>query len=341
MNKFLLKKYIAIVACIIGSFAVITLAAVLSHNFTAAGEADLFRPGQLREPNNPYNGDLGTDTENQPAAQGLPDFNMLILGLDDGTLPDVILVLMFNGQTSEINMISVPRDTFVLLTDEEWAMFREINRGGNIYSNGWLKLNEMHAHAGLANGERFLRNHLHNMLGIEIQHYAVLDLDVFQNIVDAVGGIYIDVRPQGMFYTPTDGTVTIRIEGGRQLLDGNQAMRFVRFREGDGDLGRIGRQQQFMQAFFTQALDNESIMSNVGTYVNTFVNQVRTSWGILDTLRYATPAVAAALNPESIGFHTLPGFADFRFNPAAGRNYSYFFVDVAEARQLIEEISTR
>ena len=341
MNKFLLKKYIAIVACLLGSFAIISFSAIVSHNFTMAGQTANFASSSQSRPS----GGGAPDDEESESTDGtsrniLPDFNMLILGLDDGILPDAIMLLMYDGENNMIDVVSVPRDTRVILTPEERQMFTDFGR--RYPSHHWLKINELNSWGGMENGHRLIARHLELTLDIDIHFYTILEMEIVKDIVDAVDGIYMDIRPQGFHYNPRDaqgrpaGTIIVNIPGGRQLLDGNRAEQVLRFRQfQDGDIGRIHTQQQFMREFFNQALTAEAIMSNPGTFVNAFATRVRTDFGVLDIARYI--GAVDALNPDSIEFHTLPGHADFMRDPA-GVNRSWFFVDVMQARELMEEI---
>ncbi|MCL2396436.1 MAG: LCP family protein [Defluviitaleaceae bacterium] len=335
MNKSLFKKYIAIVTCLIGSFAIIGLSAVMAHNFTLAGQTG---PPATQIPINGNGGQANQATgqdnpPDEPEAQALDDLNILVLGLDDDNLPDVIMIVMYDGENHEIDVVSVPRDTQVVMTQTERDMMAEIGR--RFPSHGVVKINELHAHAGRTNGYRLVSHHLENMLDIEIDYYVIIELDAFKYIVDAVGGIYVDVPP-GFRYTVTGGAIRIDLPPGRQRLDGNMAEQFVRRRNTlHGDLDRIRNQQIFMREFFTQVLGSEDLMSRLPALASSFITHVRTDFGILSALRYV--GMADALNLDSIEFHTLPGHAGTALNPV-GREYSWFFVDVEGSRELIREI---
>jgi len=339
MNKYLLKKFCAIVFCLLASFAIIAVSAVVSHNFTVANEAaSPARPGErpIGGGNNGH-ADSG-DTSTASTRTGPPDFNMLVLGLDDGGfLPDVIMVLMYNGETNDINILSIPRDTLIIFGDDEWALFEEIGRANRPPAHGWVKINEMHAFAGLEHGARILTDYLERRLGIEIGFYMTISMDAFTYIVDTIGGVYLEVPWPGMFYNignEDGGTIEVNLQPGWQRLSGSQAEQFVRFRDLGGDLPRVANQHIFMQAFFEQALSNEAIMGNLFAYAGIFVRQVRTNWGIPDTLRYLD--VVSNLHNDNIAFHTLPG-EPMRIPNPANRYYWYVIADWDEALELIAE----
>ena len=333
MNNFLLKKYCAIVVCLIGSFAIISFAAIVSHNFTLAGQrADLATPGELSPA---YNGDGNYSADiPAPPPPANPDINVLILGLDEGSLPDTIFVALFDGATNMIDIVGVPRDTQIFMTDEERAMFAEIGR--NFPQHGNIKLNELHSWAGLANGYRLLTHRLENMLQIEIDYHVIIDLDDFKYIVDAVGGIYMDIPPPGLFYNAEGGTIAVNIQPGHQHLDGRRAEQVVRFRQfRDGDIGRINMQQAFMQEFFVQVLSNDNIMNNFLPLAQSVFGRVRTDIGLVSLFRYA--GLVEYLDTQGIEFHMLEGHSGMAPD-LAGINRSWFFVDVEASRRLIEQI---
>ena len=336
MDKILLKKYIAIVVSLISCFAIVMISASMAYSVISASQFTVATPNELNGLSDNY---AYKDEEPQEQAVILPDLNVLILGIDDeANLPDVILVLTYDGVNNAIDIISVPRDTQVVMSPHEMEMIREAGRW--FPSHGVVKLNELHAHAGLNIGHQVLAHHIGTILGIEFDNYVIIDLDAFRYIVDAVGGVYVDIRPEGMYYNVNNsmgGTIEVSLPGGRQLLDGNMAEQFVRFRRyRDGDLGRINASQQFMNEFFVQVLGREQIMSNVGPLVTSFMTHVQTDFGIADALRYI--GAVDALNPDSIDFFILPGQPMDAPRPGETNDTSWFFVDHTAARGLMKEI---
>jgi len=337
MNKRLLKKYIAIVTCLISSFLVISLSAIAVHNFTLAGN----QPGSLAtekdingDDNYPNQSQSTQSTPQPPQRQTLPDLNILVLGLDDGgRLPDAIFVVMYDGKNNEIDVLSIPRDTQVSLSP---TLRQMMEASGNWFpSHGVMKINEMHSWAGLTHGPGVVSYYLESLLDIEVHNYVLLNLSAFKYVVDAVGGIYM-YFPEPLRYLEPGATIHVNIPAGLQHLDGARAEQVVRMRNfRDGDLDRIRLQQRFMQEFFTQVLDMESIMSNLGTLVGTFLTHVRTDFGILDALPYIR--VANTLNPDSIEFHMIPGTAREALDPG-GRNASWFFPNLDALGNMMEQI---
>ena len=170
--------------------------------------------------------------------------NVAVFGTDeDGFRADVNMVVSFNTTTKELHMISVPRDTRVVLTDDMIDYLEKEdeyvpNRNG-VY--GQCKLTEVHAYAGKGNRCAFSVAMLEELLDVEIDYYVKFDLTAFKKVVDAVGGVDFYV-PMNMYWDMTDtGGPLINLREGMQHLDGDKAEQLVRFRDGyaQKDLKRI------------------------------------------------------------------------------------------------------
>lgn len=164
--------------------------------------------------------------------------NLLILGLDgDGTRSDVILLANYKPGENAINILSIARDTKVIV-------------------NG--KLAKINALLGMG-GESLLISEIKKMTGLTIDYYLTLDFAGFREIIDKLGGVEIDV-PFDMHYDDPVQDLHIHLNKGRQVLDGAKAEQFVRYRKGnswgegykDGDLGRIEAQQLFIKELVKQ-----------------------------------------------------------------------------------------
>ncbi|MCD8238800.1 MAG: LCP family protein [Clostridiales bacterium] len=225
-----------------------------------------------------------------------------IYGVDqDEALSDVIIVACFDKNTGKINALSIPRDTYVTLSD---SLYNEMKAAGH-YAPKTMKINAVHSWAG-EDGDKFLTEELEEMLGIpQISYYITINVEAFQKIVDDIGGITVDV-PQDMYYTDATQDLYIDLKAGLQTLDGYQAMGLVRFRQyTNGDVDRVQVQQLFLNALLEQALSTETILKNINNYVETFLTYVKTNMTVTDALKY-TPFFPV-LNSDSLVMATLPG----------------------------------
>jgi LCP family protein required for cell wall assembly len=174
-----------------------------------------------------------------PAATGrLPGtYTFLALGKDDiGLNTDTIMVGKLDTQNETLDIVSVPRDTLVNVA---WG-----NR----------KINGIYANAGVPGTGDIdgVMDGLQDILGVPLDNYILININAFEEMVDTIGGIYYDV-PRDMFYDDPGQDLHIAISAGPQLLSGENALKVVRFRGGNGgsgyangDLGRIDTQQDFL-----------------------------------------------------------------------------------------------
>jgi LCP family protein required for cell wall assembly len=174
--------------------------------------------------------------------------NIMLLGVDerpkegDPGRSDTLLVMMVDTLTREVSLVSVPRDTRV-----------------RIKGLGWDKIN----HAFAAGGAALTQQTTENFLGIPIDYYAKVDLQSFGRVVDAMGGVTIDVEER-MQYEDTWDNFVIDLKPGLQRLDGRTALQYVRYRDEEGDIGRIRRQQKFIKAVLAEMNTLAGIMKLPG-----------------------------------------------------------------------------
>ena len=224
-------------------------------------------------------------------------------------------------------MISVPRDTRVILTDD---MIRYLekenahvpNRNG-VY--GQCKLTEVHAYAGKGNRCTFSVAMLEDLLDISIDYYVKFDLSAFRKVVDAVGGVDFYV-PQDMYWDMTDtGGPLINLKEGMQHLDGAKAEQLVRFRDGyaQKDLKRIEVQQEFITALIEKICSSQTLMSKLDDLVEVVLDCTESNITITEALGYVK--YVKDLDPAKITSDTVPG-----------EGGSYFDMDEAGTKELID-----
>ncbi|OGJ47308.1 hypothetical protein A2344_05295 [Candidatus Peregrinibacteria bacterium RIFOXYB12_FULL_41_12] len=151
-------------------------------------------------------------------------FNILILGTH-GTLTDTIMVASINEELETVSLISIPRDMFV----------------------SGRKINE---HYGLYGVEQ-LKEAVTEVTGLSIDKYAVIDLQAFIDIVDAIGGIdvYVDKAIYDNAYpNGKGGYMVFSLGAGQQHLDGSTALKYARSRHSTNDFDRANRQQKVIVA---------------------------------------------------------------------------------------------
>lgn len=164
--------------------------------------------------------------------------NVLILGVDDGGERSDTLILAAASPASGLWLLSIPRDTRVSIPGRQ----------------GLDKIGHAHAYGGPELASRTVSA----LIGAPVHGYVEFDFRAFAAAVDALGGVEIDVE-QRMSYRDPYQNLKIDLRPGLQTLRGGEALQYVRFRDGTGDIGRIQRQQKFVAALLDQAFSPSRI----------------------------------------------------------------------------------
>jgi len=324
-KKKLLFKFLIVFFSII--FVFVFLIAAVWYGFRASGE-----DGQSAVVGF-FQGFFGVDDETLIDWNLLPPVktNVLVLGVDDeASLTDTMFLVTFDRETFRTDVISLPRDSWITLDEELFSRLRVQSAGRS------MRLNSIYNKAVPGEGGDIVRLHVEQMLGITVHHWVSMDLAGFRAVVDAMGGVYMEVRPQGLQYFDPCADFRINIPGGWQRLDGVAAEGFVRFRTfPEGDLARIRMTQDFMSAFMDQLLDRDVIRENALSFLGILISYVNTDFNVIfDLPKYI--AYIPSISVENLTFHMLPGEAT-TITPGGVRTAVYL-VDVNATRELIDEI---
>lgn len=187
---------------------------------------------------------------------GFPSFssinqpiNVLILGIDNSGHPhqnnftpaaamagnsDTMLLVRLIPSTHQINILSIPRDTLVEMPGV-----------------GIDKVNDANA----IGGAKLATQTVSHLLGdIPIDRYVRLDTEGFIKLVDALGGVEVNI-PKEMHYVDKSQNLKINFLPGKQQLNGQHLQQYIRFRHDElGDIGRVQRQQEALKAILQVAL---------------------------------------------------------------------------------------
>ncbi len=211
--------------------------------------------------------------------------NVLILGCDErdnvylGTRSDTVILANIDLKEKIVRLMSIPRDTRVYVPD--YGVWDKMNStiNPNYFRDGGVPLT--------------LRTAEH-LLQVPIRLYVVLDFISFQEIVDTIGCVMIDVERDMFYYDPTDGTL-INLKKGYQCLDGDKALQYVRFRDFQGDYsrdpqgrihGRVTRQTNLIRALAKEASKVRNVMK-INNIIHTLVNRVETNIDASELLKIA------------------------------------------------------
>lgn len=157
----------------------------------------------------------------------------LVMGCDASEhLTDSILLLSLNENLHRVRILQIPRDTYAEYTEKD---YKKLNGAMNVLGAGGVK------------------QFLSQAIGVPIDYYVVLQLRFFGELVDAVGGVEMEI-PNDMEYDDPSQNLRIRLKSGMTRLDGAAAQQLVRYRSGyaNADLGRLDTQKLFLRAFAKQ-----------------------------------------------------------------------------------------
>jgi LCP family protein required for cell wall assembly len=165
--------------------------------------------------------------------------NLLVIGTDSrskdassGGRSDTLIIVHIDPDQNYLSVLSLPRDLRVDIPGHDKG-----------------KLNTAFAFGGPALAIKTIEQ----TTGVDINHYMEIGFNAFSDIVDSLGGVYVDVDKR--YYNPTYNYEPIDIYPGYQLLDGANALDYVRFRHDlNIDFGRMERQQRFLTALREQAM---------------------------------------------------------------------------------------
>lgn len=238
--------------------------------------------------------------------------NVAVFGTDeDGFRADVNMLVSFNTTTKELHMISVPRDSRVVMTDDMTSHLEEkgayVPQQNGVY--GQCKLTELHAYAGEGNRCAFSTAMLEEILGVKIDYYVKVDLSAFRQIVDAVGGVDFEVE-QRLYYVDPYQDLYIDLYPGMQHLDGEKAEQLVRYRDGyvQKDLKRIEVQQQFIQALIEKVCSSDTLLNRLDDLVEVVLDCTESDITVTEALKYVK--YVKDLDPAKVTSDTVPYVGD-------------------------------
>jgi LCP family protein required for cell wall assembly len=208
--------------------------------------------------------------------------DILVLGVDsrDGegwvTRADTVMIVGINPSRLHVSLLSIPRDLFVDVPGYGLQRVNTVNMLGEMESSG--------------RGPELVAAAIEQGFGIGVERYVRLDFNGFVDLIDAVGGITIDVE-RAIVDTnyPTDdyGIMTIQFDPGVQHMDGERALIYARTRYADDDYRRVGRQQQIVSALLGRLVNPAYWPSALGV----LHRSVDTNLTLWDMMRLAPPVL--------------------------------------------------
>ncbi|MFH8370892.1 LCP family protein [Streptomyces sp. NPDC018031] len=237
---------------------------------------------------------------------------------------DTIMLVHLSADRDRASVISLPRDSYADIpahTDPLTGTHRPAHP---------QKLNAAYAEGGPSLTVRTVEH----LTGVHVDHYLEVDFTSFMKTVDVVGGVRICTpRPLRDTHTGLD------LAAGSHDLSGGEALRYVRSRhvDGDSDLGRMSRQQQFLAALLRKATDSGVLLNPVrfSRVASGLLGSVRADHGFGSAELVALGRAMRGLDPASSEFTSVP-LGDLSHQvPGVGSTVTW---DPAKARRLFESV---
>ncbi len=246
-----------------------------------------------------FSGDKGVET-------------FVVAGVDaDGYRTDLILLCQVKSGSKTVNILQIPRDTKV----DNHRNDKKINSA--YYSGTDVMLDE-----------------IYQVTGIKAEKTVIVSFEAFKELVDSVGGVKVTVPIRMKYSDPVQG-LEIDLQAGEQVLDGEHAEMYMRYRKGndgsgypDGDVGRMKAQKEFYAAVADKLLSPMSIFKAPQIY-GAISKNVETDfsggeiWGMMFKM--------LGIRSDDVKIFTIPG--EGRYIGGG----SYFVPDKAELKRIVDE----
>ncbi len=248
--------------------------------------------------------------------------NILVMGIDPGSdtlidseevfkgRSDTLLLVRFDKSAESVNVLSIPRDTQV-----------------EIPGVGWGKVNEANYWGGVELATEVIQENLNQ---VPIDRYIRVSSGAFKELVDLLGGVEIFVA-QPMSYLDQTQQLKIDLLPGWQTLNGEQADQFARFRgDGEGDIGRVQRQQALLQAI-QERLNHPTVLPRLPQMIRVLQKYVDTNLSFEELITLAH--FGLKLEENQVKMVILPGEG----SDLNETTTSYWYIDQLERDRIMHQ----
>lgn len=240
----------------------------------------------------------------------IDNVSILFIGIDesskrsqgDNTRSDALMLATLNEKEKSVKLVTIPRDSYVFI--------REVG-----YST---KINHAHSFGG----PKATIETVEDLLDIPVDYYVRLDFEAFMEIVDALGGINIDVPYTFSEQDSKDKANAITLEEGMQKLNGEEALALARTRKLDSDIERGKRQQEIMKAIMKKAASGTSVLK-YGQVIDAIGSNMRTNMTFDEIKAFIDYGVSGNLDIETM---TIAG-EDVYIPNSSGKRVYYWQLD--------------
>lgn len=259
--------------------------------------------------------------------------SILLLGLDDHGMCDVVMIFSFDMETYEASLISLQRDTYV--PQQTWA-YKESGQDHLAWANnrGMGLDNDYHA------GARLTAQTVEELLGIDLHAYASITFDGFVELVDLIGGVTIEVAPA--FADRQGGALPT----GLQQLTGAEALIYARHRQNpripepgsDSQAAdRVIRNQRLLKALLEQckSLGSETLAQIIDTLDQNLFTSMD-DWAILELAN-----ILVNRDLDELETLILPGQGETVYQERIDNETYYYFLDIEACDFILQELGLK
>ncbi|MCG2694126.1 LCP family protein [Candidatus Parcubacteria bacterium] len=241
---------------------------------------------------------------------GKKNINILLLGMggighEGPFLTDTMLIASIDKDNKRLAITSIPRDLLV-----------------ETYKFGKQKINHLNSYAEVekaSSGGEFTKSVLEELLHIPIDYYVRFDFEGFKSLIDAVGGLDVDVPrtftdplfPREEIGDGGGGTITVTFKEGYQHMDGETALTYARSRHGNNgegnDFARSRRQEQIILELKNKILSSETLfsLSTIKNILKTLDDHVVTDVSAWEALSLANTYKNLDISSENIKVNVI------------------------------------
>ncbi len=242
--------------------------------------------------------------------------NVAVMGVANG-LADSIMLCSFDPKDGALDVVSIPRDTYVE------------RKGHKTSANN--KINSSYGRGGADNVVKSVEA----LTGVPVHYYVKVDYKAVKAIVDAIGGIKVTVPMDMNYDDPVDG-LHIHFKKGQVVSSGEDIIKLLRYRKNnkgggykEGDLGRVKTQQDVVKLGVEKVLKG-NIVANFLKLQGPIQENVETNMSPKQMMFYITKA--QKIKRENISFQTIPGRAD------SINHLSFYVVNKEKMKELLKPI---
>jgi LCP family protein required for cell wall assembly len=234
----------------------------------------------------------------EEGAEGYPvpekRVNVVVMGVANG-LADTIMLASFNPEDGALDVLSIPRDTYIE------------RKGHKTSANN--KINSSYGRGGADNVVKSVAS----LTGMDVHYFVEVDYEAVKELVDAMGGIKVTVPMDMNYDDPVDG-LHIHFKEGDVVSKGEDILKLLRYRKNnkgggykDGDLGRVKMQQEIVKLGIEKVMRG-NIVTNFLKLQEPVKEYVKTNMSPKQMMYYITKA--KKIKKENISIQTIPGRAD-------------------------------